>query len=243
LNKPRLAVMQPYFMPYIGYWQLLAAADRFIALDDVAFTPRGWVNRNRIVVHGAAHLFTLPVRRASHHRLISELELAVDAAWLRAFRLTLEQSYRKAPCFEETMDFLEPLLSSCGGPLLPFLLLSMQAVARHFGIVTPVSLASAVDPEHRQRGQDRILELCRRAGACEYINLPGGRDLYDSAAFASRGVRLGFIVPQERPYPQLARQWLPWLSIMDMLMQLGHTATRQELSGYRLDATGSEFPR
>jgi hypothetical protein len=230
--------MQPYFMPYLGYWQLLSAVDRFIVLDDVAFIRKGWVNRNRILVNGTAHLFTLPVRAASQNRAINELELAPDAGWLKGFRSTLEQSYRKAPYFDETLDFLEPILANCQGRLLPFLLYSIDAVAAHLDIPTPRVLASFVDPSHRSRGQGRILDFCRIEGATEYLNLPGGRELYQNQAFQSSGIRLKFITPQVRPYPQqLFGQWWPCLSIIDLLMSLGSELTRLELSQYRIDTT------
>jgi hypothetical protein len=230
--------MQPYFMPYVGYWQLLSAVDRFIVLDDVAFIRRGWVNRNRILVNGTAHLFTLPVRASSQNRAINELELATDTGWLKRFRSTLDQSYRKAPCFEETLDFLEPVLANCQGFLLPFLLYSIDAVADHLGLRTPRALASSVDPSHQSRGQQRILDLCRIEGATEYMNLPGGSDLYQNEAFQRCGVRLKFITPQVRPYPQqLCGRWWPCLSIIDVLMNLGGKVTRHELSRYSIDTT------
>ena len=234
--------MQPYFMPYIGYWQLIAAVDRFIVLDDVAFVRRGWVTRNRVLVNGAVHLFTLPVCHASQNRTINKLELAADAGWLKRFRSTLAQNYRKAPYVEETLNFLEPVLANCHGRLLPFLLHSINAVATHLDIQTSLALASSLDPAHRNRGQERILDLCRIEGACEYINLPGGKALYHNAAFQRCGVRLKYIIPQERPYAQqLSGQWWPWLSIIDLLMHLGARQTRQELARYRIDTTLEGF--
>jgi hypothetical protein len=233
--------MQPYFMPYIGYWQLLSAVDRFIVLDDVAFIRRGWINRNRILVNGRVHLFTLPVRAASQNRTINELELATDAGWRKSFASTLEQSYRKAPCFEETMDFLAPILADCRGRLLPFLVSSIDAVASHLDIRTPRTLASSVDDRQRSRGQERIVDFCRIEGATDYINLPGGRELYRKETFQRCGIRLGFLAPHLRPYRQHPPgQWWPWLSIIDLLMNLGAQGARQELAQYRIDTTSQE---
>ncbi|MBN8454890.1 WbqC family protein [Accumulibacter sp.] len=226
----RLAIMQPYFMPYIGYWQLIAAVDRMIVLDDVAFIRRGWINRNRILVGGAAHRFSLPLRQASQNRLINEIELATDTSWWQRFRLTLAQSYRRAPFYEETQAFLEPIVSDGRGPLLPFLLRSINAVAAHLDIHTPLLTSSAIDPERRSRGQQRILVLCCHAGAAEYLNLPGGRALYDPLLFRESETELRFLVPREQPYPQIGGRWSPWLSIIDLLMHLGRQATRAELA-------------
>jgi len=225
----KLAIMQPYFMPYVGYWQLLAAADRLIVLDDVTFIRRGWVNRNRILVNGAVHRFTIPVRQASQHRLIKDLDLAADAGWLASFRATLMQSYRRAAYFEETLAFLEPVLACCHGKMLPFLLFSIDAVTSHLGIHTPRTLASMTDPEHRNGGQERILNLCQHEQASTYLNLPGGRALYDEQSFRHRGLHLQFIIPREQRYPQGGRRWWPWLSIIDLLMHLGQHGTRTEL--------------
>lgn len=222
--------MQPYFMPYIGYWQLFAAADKFIILDDVAFIRRGWINRNRILVNGTVHRFSLPVSQASQHRLINELELAVDLGWLKSFRSTLAQNYRKAPFFDETQAFLEPVLASCRGPLLPFVLRSIEAMATHLGIGTPLALSSTLDRERRNSGQARIINLCCHEKASQYLNLPGGRRLYDPYAFRQCGVQLQFIVPRQNPYPQFCERWWPSLSIIDLLMHMGRSGARNELS-------------
>jgi len=230
----RVAAMQPYFLPYIGYWQLLAGVDKFIVLDDVAFIRKGWINRNRILVNGAAYLFTLPVRQWSQNQHINELELAVDELWLRKFRSTLQQSYRRAPHFEETWALADTVLAKCRGLLLPFLLDSIHAVAGHLGIETSLALASDVDPKHGNRGQERILDLCRIENATDYVNLPGGKELYDGESFRQDGIRLGFIELEEVPYPQTSGQWTPWLSIIDVMMHLGSDGTRELLSRYRI---------
>lgn len=230
----KLAVMQPYFMPYLGYWQLLAAVDRFVVLDDVAFIQRGWVNRNRILVNGESHLFTLPLRSASQNRRINELELAVDASWLRRFRSTLRQSYQRAPYFEETSALLDPILNKCSDLLLPLLLDSIHAVAGHLEIGTSLALASALDPDRRNHGQERILDLCRRENATAYYNLPGGKALYDSEAFQRAGILLRFVEPEQARYPQSSGQWTPWLSIIDVMMHLGRAGTRRMLGCHRI---------
>ncbi len=231
----KLAVMQPYFMPYLGYWQLLGSVDKFIVLDDVAFIPRGWVNRNRILVNGTAHLFSLPVRQASQNRRINELELAVDETWLQRFRRTLQQNYKRAPYFEETWTLIDAVLAKCCGSLLPCLLDSIHVVARHLEIGTSLELASSLDPDHHGRGQERILALCRRERAMDYINLPGGREIYDSEAFRCEGLHLGFIQPEEIPYPQTSAEWTPWLSIIDVMMHLGRDGTRGLLGRYHIN--------
>lgn len=231
----RVAAMQPYFLPYIGYWQLLASVDKFLVLDDVAFIQRGWINRNRILVNGAAHLFTMPVRQASQNRHINELELAVDEIWLKRFRCTLQQSYRRAPYFEETWGLVDTVLAECRGLLLPFLLNSIHIVAEHLKIETLVALASDLDPKPRNRGQERILDLCRREKATEYVNLPGGRELYDRERFRHDGIRLGFIDLEEVPYSQSSGQWTPWLSIIDVMMHMGRDGTREILGRYQIN--------
>lgn len=221
--------MQPYFMPYIGYWQLFAAADKLIVLDDVAFIRRGWINRNRILVNGAAHRFSIPLSHASQHRLINEIGLAADSGWLKSFRSTLVQNYRKAPFFDETQSFLEPVLMSSHGQLLPFLLRSIEAVATHLGIGTPLALASSVDPDRQYGGQARIIDLCCQEKACRYLNLPGGRDLYNAQDFHRCGIELQFIIPRLSPYTQPGGRWWPSLSIIDLLMHLGRKGAQNEL--------------
>jgi hypothetical protein len=225
--------MQPYFLPYLGYFQLLAAVDLFVVYDDVAFIPRGWIHRNRILLDGAPHRFTLPLAAASQNRLILEIERADDPRLAAKLLRTLEAAYRDAPHFAETMPWVESVLANPERRLVPFLEGALAAVAGVLGVDTPMRRASelAIDPE--VRGSDRILALCRALGASRYLNAIGGRELYDAATFAAAGVELSFLEPKLSPYPQPAPEFVPGLSIVDVLMRNPAQRVKEMLGEWR----------
>lgn len=222
----KVAIMQPYFLPYIGYWQLMAAVDKFIVLDDVAFIPRGWINRNRILVNGSPYTFTLPVSRSSQNRRICEIERTNIDHWLHKFRITLRQSYGRSPHYKSTMAILDPILDCQEPNLARFTLASLKAMANDLGIATEIDTASNRHPKQGLGGQDRIIDICRQEGATCYINPPGGVAIYDMDKFAEAGIALKFISPNGTNYPQATDRFVPWLSIVDILMNIGLANTR-----------------
>ena len=226
--------MQPYFLPYIGYWQLLAAVDKFIVLDDVAFIPRGWIHRNRILVNGTPYLFTLPVSGSSQNRLINEIERADTDNWRHKFLSTLRQSYGHAPYYKTTMAVLEPILANPEKNLSHFVLDSLRTVAGYLCITMELAAASSDYDKHGLKGQERIIDICKREGASCYLNLPGGILLYELDRFTEENIDLRFVKPNETPYPQQAKGFVPWLSIIDVLMNVGRDGTRSMLGDFSL---------
>ena len=235
----KVAIMQPYFLPYIGYWQMLAAVDRFVLLDDVAFIPRGWIHRNRLLVQGRVHPFTLPVSGGSQNRAIDVVERFEPAIWSARFRKTVVQEYRRAAHFDETMALLDPILNDMRGNLASFLASSITAVRQHLGIDTPVVSAAARHPSRGLKAAERIIDICEREGATEYINSPGGAALYDPAEFARHGIALHFIEPVPVPYPQPGTGFVAALSILDVLMRAGSERARAMLPSCRIRAAAA----
>lgn len=221
--------MQPYFAPYLGYFQLMAAVDRFVLLDDVNFINRGWINRNRILLGGREHMVTIPLRGASQNLRINEIALDGQAPWRAKLAKTIEQAYRKAPYFQETMPLLRAMLDCPENGLAPFLRASLAAF--HAWLELPCRLVDSASAYANQqlKGAERIMDICRQEGATVYINPPGGRELYDVAAFAAQGTELRFLKPRLQPYPQDTAEFLPGLSIIDVLMHQGRAATRAAL--------------
>jgi len=215
----RLAVMQPYFLPYIGYFQLLAAVDKLILLDDVTFINSGWINRNRILVKGQPFWLTLPLSRASQNRLINEIEILDDRGWKRKIMRTVELAYNDAPFADSILPFFQELLIEANGPLSGFLFRQLRLLADYIGIRAMIEPTSAIYPKLGRTGQDRILDICAREGATSYLNLPGGRSLYDPELFAAAGVELLFL---DSDLETLALRYSgsqgPILSILDLLM-------------------------
>ena len=229
-----LAIMQPYFMPYIGYFQLMKAVDRFVIYDDVAFINRGWVNRNQILVSGRAYLFTIPLREASQNRLIGDIELDNSTPWRAKLLRTVEQSYKKAPQFEAIFGLLERVLNSQSTTIAQLATEGLRAVNQHLGIETELIESSSVYQNQHLKGQERILNICQQNGATRYINPIGGAELYDKSIFSEVGIQLYFIESQRAEYAQFGGEFTPWLCMLDVLMFNDPAQTHRLLDQFTL---------
>lgn len=226
----KLAIMQPYFLPYIGYFQLMAAVDMFIVFDDVNFINRGWINRNRVLLNGAAHTVTVPLRGASQNKLIHEIDLMDEKFWREKLLRTLHQAYCKAPCYRQASILMEKLINHPTIRLDEFLLNSIRGIAGYLSIEVEIVGTSRIYNNENLKGQARILDICQQECAEIYINPIGGVDLYDRAIFAQHELTLTFL--QSRPiiYSQGKCEHVAWLSIIDVLMFNKPTAIRQLLT-------------
>lgn len=226
----RIAIMQPYFLPYIGYFQLMSAADKFVLLDDVNFINRGWINRNRIAVNGEPCWMTMPLARASQNRLINEIEIMADTSWKRKMLRTVELNYRDAPCLSEVLSLFSEMLEDAHGSLSVFLYRQLKRMSEYLGLTVRIEKTAAVYPKNGKAGQDRILDICRREGADSYINLPGGRDLYDAEPFVAAGIELLFLEPK---FSEMNLQYGgnegPVLSILDLAILNPPAAVRNAI--------------
>lgn len=211
--------MQPYFLPYIGYWQLLAACDRFVLYDRIQYTKKGWINRNRFLLNGRDEVFSLPLRKAAEGLDVVERELAPEfepgkllGRWKGA--------YHRAPHFARTFELMERVLLDCPDRnLYAFVRHSIFAVATHLGIHTPIVTSSDLPPSATAgRGVEKVLGICQAEEATCYLNPIGGQDLYDKQVFAGRGVMLQFLRSRPIEYSQFGGRHVPWLSILDVLM-------------------------
>jgi len=233
-----LVIMQPYFLPYIGYWQLMRAAECFVIYDDVNYIKSGWINRNRILINRAPAYFTLPLQQASSNRRICDIGLQPSEVWRDKLVKTLELTYRQAPCFPEVFPVLAAIIRHRTDSLGEFLAHQLQTLAAFMGLATQFILASKCHQKDSLDGQARVINICRREGATVYINPQGGQGLYDASAFYQQGIDLRFLVMQPIPYPQASREFLPYLSIVDALMAVGPVAIKTHLDAYRLIRPG-----
>jgi len=209
--------MQPYFLPYIGYFQLIAAVDRFVVYDNIKYTKKGWINRNRFLSGGHDEVFSLPLQKASDALDVRERRLA--PGFDRAKLLNrLAEAYRRAPYFDEVMPLLRQIIEHHGDNLFDFIYHALIVVCGRLGIGTPLLVSSALEIDHGLQGQDRVMAICRRLGANTYINAIGGRDLYSRDAFAEHGIDLHFLQSRPCDYPQFGQPFVPWLSILDVMM-------------------------
>jgi hypothetical protein len=212
-----VAIMQPYFLPYIGYFQLIAAVDRFVIYDTIQYTKKGWINRNRMLRNGEAVMFSLPLRKASDFLDVRQRELAEEFSPSKLLA-QFEGAYRKAPYFGEIAPLLASILAFPDRNLFAFVRNSIEACCRRLRIETPVLVASEIEAEAPLSGADRVLDICRRLGADRYTNPIGGMDLYRPSLFGEQGIELRFLRSREEPYTQFGGAFVPFLSIVDVMM-------------------------
>jgi hypothetical protein len=230
----KLAIMQPYLFPYIGYFQLLNAVDKFVVFDDVNFIRKGWINRNNILVNRQKYLFTVPVKDASQNKLINEIQIA-EGDWQEKFLRTIAQSYKKAEFFDETFALIETIVRSGELYIAKLILRSLLILKDALKINTEIVPSSEIYNNRELKAQNRILDICKREKASEYVNPSGGIELYDQRFFSENGVKLFFLRTQPFAYRQFGEEFVPYLSIIDVLMFNGAIGTRELLSKYVLE--------
>lgn len=225
----RIAVMQPYFFPYIGYWQLINAGDEFVIFDDVNFISRGYINRNCILINGEASRITLNLSKASRNKKINEI--AVDDNREKLIR-TIDMAYRRAPFFEKTFPIIEQSLRQEEDNLAYFLGNILTNISKYIGYETRFSYSSHIRKEEGLKGQAKILSICEALGADEYVNPIGGVELYSREAFENRGVDLHFLETKPEAHRLLGGS--PPLSIIDGLMHQSPDTIRELSNQYVL---------
>ncbi|MFN8348207.1 MAG: WbqC family protein [Spirosomataceae bacterium] len=214
----RLAIMQPYFLPYIGYLQLMNAVDKFVLYDDVNYINKGWINRNRILVNGKDYLFTVPLKEASQNKLINEIYLSDDPKWRGKLLKTFEQAYKKAPFYLTALAVTEKIINLEAEKLNEWLAAGFNLLAEYLLIQTEIVSCSGVYHNTHLKAQERILDICRQENADHYINPIGGTELYDKPVFGASGIQLSFLKSRPVIYPQFKNEFIPWLSIVDIMM-------------------------
>ncbi len=213
----KLGIMQPYFLPYIGYFQLLASVDQFIVYDNIKYTKKGWINRNRMLLNGTDAMFSLPLKKSSDSLDVVERELAADFDRTKLLN-QFKGAYGCAPQFEQTYSVLEQIVRYKDANLFRYIHHSIVRLCEHLGIKTEIRISSEIAIDHELKGQDKVLALCKAAGAATYINTIGGVELYAKDDFRIQGIDLQFIKARPFEYAQLGAPFVPWLSIVDVLM-------------------------
>lgn len=230
----KVAVMQPYFFPYIGYFQLIHAVDVFVIYDDVNFMKKGWVNRNNILVNNAKSLVTLPLTKASQNSLIKELSINMDDKWKENFLKTIKFNYSKAPFYSQVYGILQNLFDNEIKELSNFLLQSIIAVNEYIGIETEIVKSSKVYNNIELGRKERLIDICKQEKSSHYINAIGGMELYNKEDFAEEGITLNFIKTNLVDYVQFNNEFVPYLSIIDVLMFNSKEKVLEMLNEYDL---------
>lgn len=225
--------MQPYFFPYIGYFQLMHAVDAFVFYDDAQYIKGGWINRNRIRNGGEISWLTMPVHHASIKLPINQRHYQLgDGTAVRRVEQRLQASYARAPCRSEAAPVISALLGYDDDNVATFNANLLEQLARRLGIGCRFLVSSRIDKPEGLKGRARIVDLCRRIGASRYINPIGGVPLYDAASFDAAGLQLSFLRTTAIPAP--LADGPQHLSIIDGLMHSGLAGCQAQLGHYEL---------
>jgi hypothetical protein len=232
-------MMQPYFFPYLGYFALIAATDEWVVFDTAQYIRRGWVNRNRVLSSGKDgwKYIRIPVEKSSQLTRICEMKTASSSVLFTNVVNSLDD-YRcwETPFYDETRQLLEACLTASSDDLTDCLVRCLTQTCEHLQIPFAPRLYSTLDitqPADPQPG-DWALQTALQLGATEYLNPPGGRDLFDPTAFHNAGIHLTFLEHKLPRYQQRA-EFIAGLSIIDVLMWNGRIRTRELLTDYQLD--------
>ena len=211
----RLAIMQPYFFPYLGYFQLIHSVDTFVVYDDVNFIKGGWINRNFMLSQGEKSRFTLELSGASPNVCINEIAVGKNR---RRLLKTISQNYAKAPKFDNVMPLIEEIVMFGDDNLARYVDHSLRKICHYLSLSPKWIISSSLKKDNNLRGQEKVLSICCKLGAKTYVNLPGGRDLYDQDDFKERGINLSFLESEVSEYQQFGSSFVPNLSILDVMM-------------------------
>ncbi|MDM1346169.1 WbqC family protein [Myroides marinus] len=216
----KIAIMQPYFLPYIGYFQLIKAVDKFVFYDDVNYIKQGWINRNNILLQGKASLFTIPLEKASSFTKINNVKLhpILFDNWKVKFLRSIEQNYRKAPYFSDVYQLICSILEVNSDRIGVLAKDSVITVSKYLQLETEFVYSSDFYMNNELSGKFRVISICAKENALVYINPIGGQELYNKEDFLSQGLDLYFIQSKKQIYQQFKEEFVPWLSIIDILM-------------------------
>lgn len=230
----KLGIMQPYFMPYIGYFQLMKAVDKYVVYNDVNYIKGGWVARNNILVQGKKQLFTIQLQGASPNKRFEDIQILDN---FKKLTKTLELNYSKAPYFSSTMGLMESIFSFPNKRLDFFIKHSFECVLSYLGINTELILSSDIAKDNSLKGKDKLLEICRLLEADTYYNAIGGKELYDKKEFADHGITLRFLKTSDTlHYMQFTDvDFVPNLSMIDVLMFNSVAEVNRLLDDYMLE--------
>ncbi len=227
--------MQPYFLPYIGYFQLINHVDKFVIYDEVQFTKKGWIHRNRMLMNNKDFMFSLSLKKDSNYLNIIDRQLSdnfkVDS--LKLLR-QIHNAYKKAEMFPQVFPMIEKILNYDDTNLFYFVKHSLEVICDYLGIKTPLVVSSSLEYDNNLKSQDKVIAICKSIGANEYINPIGGRDLYETKSFTAENIELSFIKSNDISYNQFQNEFIPFLSILDVIMFNSKEQIMSHISNFKL---------
>jgi len=215
----RLAIMQPYILPYIGYFQLINAVDEFVVYDKIQYSKKGWINRNRILVNNSDAYFTIPLKKDSDFLNIKERSLSNDWGFEKKKILNkIKESYKKAPFFSENFPIIEDIFLFDNSNLFEFIYNSINKLVFFFELKTKLVISSTCDFDNSLKSEEKVLAICKSRDASIYINPIGGIELYNVESFRKNGIELKFLKTNPFRYNQFSNEFIPFLSVIDVMM-------------------------
>ncbi len=226
--------MQPYFFPYLGYWQLINTVDKYVIYDDVAYIKGGWISRNNILLGGNKHLITLPLDNPSSFRNINEIDITSNIKQREKILRTLDSAYKKAPYYSTVINLIEPLIMDCKG-IAELNAKAIEKICDYLKIDTEIVLSSSIIKNNELKGQDKVIDINKRLGSNIYINAIGGKELYSKDVFNKEHIELKFLKMGEIKYKQYSDDFVGGLSIIDVLMFNSKEEVNRLLDIYTLE--------
>jgi hypothetical protein len=215
----KIGIMQPYFLPYIGYFQLINMVDRFVIYDNIKYTKKGWINRNRILINGKDEYVTLPLKKAPDHMNIDQRYLSASFFSEREKILNkIRGNYRNAVCYTDTIKLLEDIFNFDDPNLFHFIFNSLKLICMYLDLSTELVVSSTLPIDHSLKGEDKVQAICKLLDADTYVNPIGGLELYSKEKFNKNNIDLFFLKPDSTTYKQFNTEFVPNLSILDVMM-------------------------
>lgn len=217
--EKRVATMQPYFLPYIGYFHLINSVDEFVIYDNIQYTKKGWINRNRILVNGSAKTITLPLKRDSDYLDVGDRYLSNSWEQDREKLLNIiKQNYQKSPYFDTVYPLIQECINVSETNLFKFILNTLNKLNSYLDISTKITTSSTLNIDHSLKSQSKVIAICKELNASTYINAIGGQGLYKVQDFKDEGLALKFVKSPPLLYKQYKNEFIPWLSVLDVVM-------------------------
>lgn len=226
--------MQPYFFPYLGYFQMLSAVDKFIVYDDVNYIKNGWINRNNILLNGNKHLITLPLLEASPFKLINEIQITDKQAQKDKLLKTIYHAYSKAPYFNDIYEIVEKTINHESQNIAQAITFSFNEIKKYLDLKTEILISSSISKNNSLKAEQKVIDIVKNLEGDIYINAIGGMELYSKEHFKKEGIELYFIKMNDVSYKQFKNNFVPNLSMIDTLMFNSINDTKQLLNNYEL---------
>ena len=230
-----IAIMQPYFFPYVGYFQLINAVDEFVFYDDVNFMKKSYINMNSILLNEKAFQFTVPLKGASQNKLIKDIEVFTDQKWFNDFLKTFDHAYKSAPFYQEVLQIVKTIFNSDYKNIAQLSVISVTEVCKYLKIDSKFSISSEDYSNTKKLAKaERLIAIAKQSGKQTYVNSIGGRSLYNKKVFKAQNIDLVFLETQDIKYEQFGNKFVPFLSILDVLMFNSKASIQDLLEKYSL---------